>query len=134
MKEKVAKLLIFIYVKIIWRQPCVLYRRRYKYDKNNINGFRDKCPFCIVESWMLVEQYSYWIIVKNKYPYPYTKQHFLLCPKRHIVWMWELSQEEIFELNKIVADYMEQWYLLLGRQHSAHKDSSVEHLHLHLIY
>lgn len=125
-----SNFLIKIYKKLIWREPCIVYRRPYVYNKWCDNGFSDKCPYC---EDIFEKKYKYFKIMENKYPYPKTEKHLLLVPYKHIRTLGELDQQQIKELQTILHNYMEKWYTLLGRHFPSNKDASVEHLHIHLI-
>lgn len=130
MKKILVKLFLKLYKTLIWKEPCVIYKRYYEYKKNP-DWFINNCPFCAPEC--VVGKFNYFNIIKNKYPYPNTKEHLLIIPIRHIVKYKEINKEELKELQNILWEYMSKWYLLLWRQFWDHKESSVAHLHLHLI-
>ena len=132
MKQKLANFLIWLYKKLIWRKPCVVYARPYKYT-NRKDWFEFNCPFCEIDKNSLVEIRLYWYIIKNKYPYPHCQEHLLIIPKRHIVKRIELHYYELDELQYILTEYLDSWFLLLGRHFGWHPEASVRHLHLHLI-
>ncbi len=132
MKKKLANFLIWLYKKIIGRKPCVVYARPYKYT-NRKDGFAYNCPFCKPEKNSIMEEKFYWYVIKNKYPYPHCQEHLLLIPKKHISKWIELDHYELDELQYILTEYLDSWFLLLGRHFWGHPEASVEHLHLHLI-
>ena len=138
MKQTIANLLIWLYNKLIWRAPCVLYARTYDYTKwlkDRETGFNNTCPFCLdklEDNDFMLYQFKHRFIIPNQYPYPRTKNHLLLCPYKHIRAYNELSQEEFVELQNILSIFLDKDFYLLGRQFW-NASSSVNHLHLHLI-
>ena len=130
MKKIISKLLIWLHKKIVWREPCILYRRLFKYNKWVKDWYKSNCPFCEDIWWEIYWNFS---IIKNKYPYTNTKEHWLVIPHRHIIWIWALNEKELRDLQYILTKYMNKGYMILGRQYWAHPESSVEHFHLHLI-
>ena|GEM_PF-2047625 len=114
------------------REPCILYRRAYAYNIDDTDGFSKKCPFC-EPTEEIIEESDLFIVLPNKFPYPRTENHILVCPKRHIKDWMELTTEELVEMRNIMSKYMKDDYTLLGREFAHNKDSSVHHLHVHLI-
>jgi len=132
MKRKLASFLIWFYKKIIGYPPCIVYDRPYKYTLKS-DWFAKECPFCSLKENKIVKEYKSFYLIKNKYPYPYTADHLLAIPKRHLVKWQDLSLEELNELRDIIANYLDKWYMMLGRHFWPHPKASVEHLHIHFI-
>lgn len=98
---------------------------------------QDDCPFC---NEALQRDNTFWIgnfwkIVYNTFPYSGEKNHLMAIPKRHIVFSYELSQDEISELGEIYKQmkdfYWESQYFSFTRESMANR--SVEHLHIHYL-
>lgn len=121
-----------IYTFLIRKEPCILYRRPYSYNIDDTDGFSNQCPFC-EPTEKIIEETDLFIVLPNKFPYPKTKNHILVCPKRHIKDWIELTTEELVDIRNIISKYMKENYILLGREFAHNKGASVYHLHIHLI-
>ena len=119
---------------------CVIYARDFDYTKKKKwaeTGFKEKqdCPFCNLTD-LIVNEYKNSFLIKNLYPYRNTKDHLLIVPKRHIRSWNELTFQELQEIQQIISEYLDKWYLLLWRQFvkkGCINHASVYHLHIHLI-
>jgi len=137
MRELAYKLAKFLEEK--FKLPlCVIYARDFDYTKQQPwaeNWFKQNCPFCnSIKD--VVKEYSHCYLIKNLYPYRNTQDHLLIVPKRHIRTWNELNVEELQQIQSIIWDYLDKWYLLLGRQFvkkGCINHASVHHLHIHLI-
>ena len=87
-----------------------------------------KCIFCARD--MLVKEYEYWVLVKNRFPYDRVyKNHLMLATKRHVEELYELTEEEHAELDKLFDEIPHNQAILNRRA-----DRSVpRHFHLHLV-
>lgn len=121
---KIKELIVRFIELLFWRSICVVYRRLYSYNK--WMKYKD---FVDAE---VVETYNHWLVIKNKYPYPRTKNHLLLIPKRLIYSIAELSEVEKQEMLEIIHFYQMNWYLVLWRGY-VHPEASVSKLHIHFI-
>ncbi len=131
-KWYISEIFYKIYTFVIRREPCILYRRSYSYNIDDNDWFSSQCPFC-EPTEKIIKETELFIILPNKFPYPRTENHILVCPKRHIKDWMELTNEELIELRNIMSKYMKNDYTLLGREFAHNKDASVHHLHVHLI-
>ena len=121
-----------LYTFLIRREPCILYRRPYMYNKDDKDWYSNSCPFCEIKE-EIREETDLFIVLPNIYPYPRTEDHLLVCPKRHIKDWMEMTDEELINMRDLLSKYMKQDYTLLGREFVNNKDASVHHLHMHLI-
>lgn len=66
--------------------------------------YKGGCPFCLTEghSRKIVKEYKNWYITENVYPYDryYSISHMLI-PKKHLVFLWELNEEDMHEFLEI---------------------------------
>jgi len=138
-KKTVYKFTLWIQDKL-GIKGCVIYPRLFDYTKNkksSDNWFKDNCPFCHnLETRQFVKRTQYFLITKNRYPYARTQDHLLITPKRHVRSWWDLTTEEVIELQGLISDYLDKGYILLGRQFVKKgfiNHASVWHLHIHLI-
>lgn len=92
------------------------------------NGFDGHCIFCAKD--LLIEEYEYWVLLKNKFPYDKCyKNHCLLATKRHISELYELTEEEHKELDKLF-DIIPHNQAILNKR----SDRSIpRHFHWHLV-
>lgn len=97
------------------------------------------CPFCNEKPENIIEINNYFYIPSPRAPY--TKDHLLVVPRRHICFLGELKNKESKEMYDIIEKRTD-------RLHKKHKDvnlllrdwlvwwkslKSINHLHFHLI-
>lgn len=90
--------------------------------------YDQSCIFCAKD--MLIKEYDLWILVKNKFPYDKVfKDHYMLATKRHVEELYQLTDEEHQELDKLF-DIIPHNQAILNRR----SDRSIpRHFHLHLV-
>lgn len=98
--------------------------------------WKQDCPFCKQEEISLViKEFKYWKIIKNKYPYIWVSKHILVVPYKHREYTKDLSKNEFAELKdieKYMAEYFSQEnYFSFIRQ--TNESKSIKHLHYHYI-
>lgn len=97
------------------------------------------CPFCSMpEAFILEKSDSFFVTLARA---PYTEDHLLIIPQRHVVLFNELSRDEVQDLMQLVS----KWN---NKLHKKHRDinlllrdgfmgwaigKSVNHMHFHLI-
>jgi len=101
--------------------------KKYQEEKS-----KQPAGFCFIcEKELLKEEFNYWVILKNRFPYDnLTEIHDLLCVKRHISSEEELTFEEtkeLYEIKKGLKKYSSVIFNLPQNQ------SLKGHLHFHLI-
>lgn len=131
MKKLISKILLWIHKKIIWK-PCIMQRRLFSSYNKRKDWFKNDCPYCN-NDYILIRESIFFIIIENKYPYPDTKEHLLLIPKKHIRKVDEMTKAEQKDWIKIISIYMNNWYLVLNRHFWWGAWASVEHFHTHII-
>jgi diadenosine tetraphosphate (Ap4A) HIT family hydrolase len=97
------------------------------------------CPFCVLSKLETIEEGKYFLVIPARAPY--SKDHLLIIPKRHITLLQECKQVEIQELWKLIAYWTKQLethhegtsILLRNGQANGKSGKSVNHLHVHLI-
>jgi ATP adenylyltransferase len=102
------------------------------------------CILCLIaEGSDQVENLSVWendhfLLTVNLYPY--NPAHLLLAPRRHVVDIRELSEEEEQQFNALqrqVLDLLDSLYspagYNIGYNMGRPAGASIEHLHLHII-
>ena len=97
-----SEFLYKIYGFLIRKEPCILYRRPYSYNIDDTDGYNNQCPFCDPTE-KIIEETNLFLILPNRYPYPRTENHILVCPKRHIKDWMKLTTKELLELRNIMS-------------------------------
>jgi diadenosine tetraphosphate (Ap4A) HIT family hydrolase len=96
------------------------------------------CPFCELEKNEIIKQNKFAILTLAKAPY--TKDHLLVLPKKHILKLNSLTSKEKQALERLE-------YYALKKLHKKYKNvsilyregnkkevgKSIDHLHIHLI-
>ena len=97
------------------------------------------CPFCSLPENFYLEKSEYFSVTYARAPY--TKDHLLIIPNRHVVLFNSLSHEEVRNLMDLVS----KWTEILHKEHTdialLLRDwfiwgswwKSVDHMHFHLI-
>ena len=85
----------------------------------------------------IVDTYEYWTVIENKFPYKRwdwmsVDEHLMAIPKRHVVALDELNEDEWSEFNAIASEYDAEAYSLYVRS-QANPIKSITHLHWHLL-
>lgn len=96
--------------------------------------YKGGCPFCLEASHSrkIVKDYQYWFITENLYPYDkfYSISH-LLIPKRHLVFLWDLNEQEMAEFLQIKRQLSELGYDEILENLPSMKTQ--RHFHQHLL-
>ena len=97
------------------------------------------CPFCEMPLEFVLEKSDFFFVSMARAPY--TTNHLLIIPLRHVVLFNDLSSEEVQDLMSLVS----KWNQKLHTQHTdvnlllrdgfiwGSIGKSVDHLHFHLI-
>ena len=98
-----------------------------------------ECPFCNLNKDYIVEKWKHFTVIIARAPY--TKDHLLIVPNRHLIRLSEITPEEWGTL----APLIDKWTKKLEKIHSEInillRDwfangivwKSIDHLHIHLI-
>lgn len=110
-----------------------------KYDDYLLKVLKWECPFCGVKKEYIVERWKHFTVLLARAPYSHN--HLLIVPNRHLIRLSELSQKEWWDLFPLI----EKWTKNIEKFHSevnillrdgvAHWISwkSIDHLHFHLV-
>lgn len=79
--------------------------------QDHLKSLGGNCAFCPVASGCLIAEYEKWLWIYSAFPY--RKYHTLLVPKRHLILFQQLSDDELLEMKKIVAE-IERTYFSSG--------------------
>lgn|GEM_PF-366891 len=93
------------------------------------------CPFCNVKIQEVIKEYTHFFILANKFPY--TENHILIVPKRHILSVDSMTKAERKEFLYLRDLFMGIFKSKLGSAvemlKETKKPDKIEHLHLHII-
>jgi len=98
------------------------------------------CIFCHKINCKVISTSNYFFIIRDT-AYPVTKHHTLIITKRHVSDYFELSINELNDLNKILKDQKEKLLKLdkeisgfnMGVNVGKDAGQSIMHCHIHLI-
>ena len=128
----------------------VCWRNVHRYHGGNgdiINRYREieensKCPFCPdglkSRADFFVGETGYWTVILNEYPYPSSRLHLLIVPKRHVVSSTEITAEEWADMPHVtgmvvgIYPFLSNGFGLAVREGEA-GGVTLYHLHFHLI-
>lgn len=104
------------------------------------NEKKHYCPFCHEKAENIIEKGKYFFVIPARAPY--TQDHILIIPIRHVNTLMTLSSPELAEMHKLVDKRAK-------KLHTRHKDlnlllrdglvkskiinKSINHLHFHLL-
>ena len=117
-----------------------LYRTNRKYNQylgELKTDSRSGCPFCVLDSREIYQNYGEFLVIDNLYEYDFwdgaaVEQHLMIIPKRHISNIADMTKAEKLEYVELLAKYNSDGYLLYTR-YSGSISGSQPHLHTHLI-
>jgi len=97
------------------------------------------CVFCNIETERILNNYNYFITFRDLYPV--TDLHTLIVPKRHAVSYFELRDNELIELAKIIKYQKNELTNLdktisgfnIGMNIGEDAGQTVFHCHVHII-
>jgi ATP adenylyltransferase len=97
------------------------------------------CLFCNKEKQKIIYSNKLFFVVRDSYPV--TKHHTLIIPHRHISNFFDLNEDELIDLNKILKK--QRKYLMdidkdisafnIGVNAGVDAGQSIMHCHVHLI-
>jgi diadenosine tetraphosphate (Ap4A) HIT family hydrolase len=94
------------------------------------------CLFCNINE-SIFDDSHFWIIKDN---YPVSNGHTLIIPKRHILSLFDLDQEDFVYLHKVINKlkiFLDQQYnpdgFNIGINDGKASGRTIEHLHIHVI-
>ena len=95
------------------------------------------CPFCRIDSEVVIDKSKYHVIVPNIVFYDVWEMrtvtdHLLVLPKRHVGSLAELTREEKIDHMDVMARYEADGYNIYARGLNS-PQRSVPHQHTHLI-
>ena len=114
-----------------------LYRKKKEMEYSEYRSQLTSCPFCN-EIIPISETKNFYITLARA---PYTKDHILVVPKKHVIFLNELTKEEQQELretvnvrNNIMLKHYHGTSILLRDAHeNGTSGKSIGHLHAHIV-
>ncbi len=105
-----------------------------------MNSLKDECIFCNKNNCKIILSTKYFFVIRDT-SYPVTKHHTLIITNRHVSDYFELSTEEISDLDKILKIQKKELEKLdseisgfnLGVNIGKNAGQSIMHCHIHLI-
>lgn len=111
------------------------------YNKKLETLSKDECFICDRE--LLECEFKYWVLLRNRYPYSVkflwwdipVKNHYLLCPKRHIQKRTRLTKDEKNELYNLLEYKLRMFGFGydISRWHTKQESSFEYHIHCQII-
>jgi|TARA_B110000438_G_C15510892_1_gene519853 diadenosine tetraphosphate (Ap4A) HIT family hydrolase len=101
---------------------------------------KDRCIFCDKTNCKVIQSTKYFFIIRDTL-YPVTTHHTLIITNRHISDYFDLSGEEVIELNEILKTQKKELQILdnqitgfnVGVNIGNDAGQSIMHCHIHLI-
>ena len=101
---------------------------------------QEECIFCNKTNCKIVFTTKYFFIIRDN-SYPVTKHHTLIITNRHVADFFELTKEEMIELDEILKNQKQELKKLdkeisgfnVGVNIGKDAGQSIMHCHLHLI-
>ena len=101
---------------------------------------KEQCIFCNKTNCKIIDNTNYFFIIRDT-AYPVTKHHTLIVSNRHVSNYFELSNDEVIELNKILNNQRKKLQEMdnqitgfnVGVNIGKDAGQSIMHCHIHLI-
>ncbi len=95
---------------------------------------KGECPFCNFTGDVIKES-EYWFVIKNRWPYENTKEHYLVVFKDHVTRPGSLSKVAFGELLELSWTLIDKGLMAVrfGESDFGNYGASIQHLHVHLI-
>ena len=110
-----------------------------RYDDYLLKVLKDECPFCGIKKEYIIEKWKHFTVLLARAPY--TKDHVLIVPHRHIVHISEITSEEWWTLVPIIKKWIKKLEKIHKEVNLLLRDwvvngiiwKSIDHLHFHLV-
>ena len=105
-----------------------------------MSSIQEECVFCKKNNCKVISISKYFFIIRDT-AYPVTKHHTLIITNRHVSDFFELTKEEMIELDKILKNQKKELKKLdkkisgfnVGVNIGKDAGQSIMHCHIHLI-
>ena len=110
-----------------------------RYDDYLLKVLKDECPFCGIKKEYIVEKWKYFTVLLSRAPY--VRDHIMIVPNRHLIRMWEITQDEWWTLVPLIEKWMKKVETIHGEANLLLRDwvarwklwKSIDHLHFHIV-
>lgn len=110
-----------------------------RYDDYLLKVLKDECPFCDIKKEYIVEKWKHFTVLLSRAPY--VRDHIMIVPNRHLIRMWEITQEEWWTLVPLIEKWMRKIESIHGEANLLLRDwvakwklwKSIDHLHFHIV-
>ncbi len=110
-----------------------------KYDEYLAKVLKDDCPFCNLKEEYLLEKGKYFSVIMARAPY--IQDHLLIVPNRHLVYLKEMTKNELSSLMNMLNKWTKKLEKIHKEINILLRDwvangiawKSINHLHFHLI-
>lgn len=97
------------------------------------------CVFCNIEEERIVNDFDHFVVCRDLYPV--TKLHSLVIPRRHVSSYFELNDDELLELSRIIHVQREELIDIdqtisgfnIGVNIGEDAGQTIFHCHIHMI-
>jgi diadenosine tetraphosphate (Ap4A) HIT family hydrolase len=105
-----------------------------------MSSIQENCIFCNKTNCVVILKTKHFFVIRDT-AYPVTKHHTLVITNRHVADFFELTKEEMIELNEILKSQKEELKKIdkeisgfnVGVNIGKDAGQSIMHCHLHLI-
>ena len=105
-----------------------------------MSSSQEDCIFCNKTKCKIISKFKFFFVIRDT-AYPVTKHHTLIITNRHIDDFFELTKNEMSELDKILKKQKEELTRLdkrisgfnIGVNIGRNAGKSINHCHIHLI-
>jgi len=104
---------------------------------NYLKGVR-KCPFCALNKNEIIKENKSAMLILAKAPY--TKDHLIIVPKRHVLFLEALTKREKEDVDNLVYFAMRKIHNKYGDASILYREGnkkkigkSIDHIHYHII-
>lgn len=110
-----------------------------RYHDYLLKVLKDECPFCGIKKEYIIEKWKHFTVLLARAPY--THDHIMIVPNRHLVRMSEINFDERWTLVPLIEKWMWKMVVLHGEVNLLLRDwvanwkvwKSIDHLHFHLV-
>ena len=98
-----------------------------------------ECVFCNIETKRIIETFDHFFVIRDMYPV--TDLHSLIIPTRHVSSYFDLTDQELTELPRVIVDIKDSLLEIdrkisgfnIGINDGKDAGQTIFHCHIHLI-
>lgn len=98
-----------------------------------------ECVFCNIETKRIIKTFDYFFVIRDMYPV--TDLHSLIIPTRHVGSYFDLTDQELTELPRVIVDIKDSLLEIdrkisgfnIGINDGKDAGQTIFHCHIHLI-